>query len=378
MIKLFFLTLILVLIFNLYIKESSLDNVVYKRSISKKFVEQKEEVEMINIIENKNFFPLSFFFITQSIPKNVNIKNGVSLENMSNSNIGTMKISLKSYERKKRIVKFDIEKRGLYLFTDPTFNSSDLIGLTEFNKSCNLSIDEICVMPKSIDLNEELIPNGGYTGDISVKRWILEDPIINIGVREYTGFEPEKNIHWPSSLKTDDLMVKNFDYTSDYNCLVLLNGDSKYGSMDYVKGENPLLEKCISLSKTILEELKLSGIPFGIKSNLRMLEYETRNSKTYNIGYGDKYLKDILIGLSKTDYSINNTFDEIINDISAKKDLSRTVIVISTYISKEVLESLNNLKKSSAKVIIITIDKEPNLNLVSGFELFFLKDSDKF
>ncbi len=73
-------------------------------------------------------------------------------------------------------------------------------------------------------MQEELAPAGALLGDISVRRWIVDDPpLMTIGIREYTGNEPERYIHWPSSMKHNKLMVKNFDFTTDNSVLIALN-----------------------------------------------------------------------------------------------------------------------------------------------------------
>ena len=41
----------------------------------------------------------------------------------------------------------------------------------------------------------------GFLGDVSVRRFIYEDPVLTTGFREYTGREPMKHISWTQSAR---------------------------------------------------------------------------------------------------------------------------------------------------------------------------------
>ena len=94
------------------------------------------------------------------------------------------------------------------------------------NTSIGKNQNEIIIFPQKLDIEKSITPLGSFNGDISVKRWIIDDPLMTIGIREYTGNESERFIHWPSSLKYNSLMVKNFDFTTDNNVLIALNIES--------------------------------------------------------------------------------------------------------------------------------------------------------
>ncbi len=77
---------------------------------------------------------------------------------------------------------------------------------------------------------------------------------MTIGIREYTGNEPERYIHWPSSMKYNELMVRNFDFTTDNSVLIALNIETMKPSWEPI--EEDLIENCISIARGVMEELE--------------------------------------------------------------------------------------------------------------------------
>ncbi len=67
---------------------------------------------------------------------------------------------------------------------------------------------------------------GGVIGDISVNRFIFEDPMLTVGFSEYTGREPMRDISWTQSARLGRMMVKNYDHTVDLSVTILLNVQS--------------------------------------------------------------------------------------------------------------------------------------------------------
>src|SRR5699024_304525 len=63
-------------------------------------------------------------------------------------------------------------------------------------------------------------------GDLSVRRLLYEEPVLTVGVREYTGREPMKMISWKQSARRGSWMVNQYDYTTEASVMVLLNLDS--------------------------------------------------------------------------------------------------------------------------------------------------------
>ena len=109
-------------------------------------------------------------------------------------------------------------------------------------------------------------------GDISVRRFIMEDPSLVLGYREYTGAEPLKSISWIQTAKTGRLMVKKHDFTVDNDVAVFV---------DIEHTDKGTAERCLSLVRTACDMLEEAHIPYAMHSNGDLFKTEKGNGRTH-------------------------------------------------------------------------------------------------
>ncbi|MCQ4922517.1 DUF58 domain-containing protein [Tissierella carlieri] len=316
-------------------------NLTYKMEVGKNTFEIGEEIEIVSIIENKKPLTISFLSVEEKFPKGFNL----------DGNIYTLFIM--PYQRVKRTYKISGEKRGLYRIKDVNLELGDFVG---FNKSYeDIEIKrELIIFPKKIDLNESISPIGSLNGDISVKRWIIDDPLMTIGIREYTGNEPQKLIHWPSSAKYNNLMVKNFDFTTDNSVLIVLNIES---AKPYWRGiDDDRIEKAISITRAVMEEFEKLRIPYGLASNACNAGSNYIKGHFYHPGLGANHLYHFLEILGSMSYTVSFTFEETLKNISRRQGNYTTVAVITPKILESYIEPINFLGKTVNKTVVISVD----------------------
>lgn len=355
MLQLLIVFIILGLIFNQYTKEYSLDKLSFRRELKNKIVEIDEPFYVDSIIENRKWLPLSFLQIKEKYPKHFDFVHKNNVQDIGLSKIHTMTMTLLPYQRITRSYELVASKRGRHFLQEATLISGDFIGRETVSKIFDQDHQEVVVLPKPVILDEILEPYGNYYGDISVNRWIIEDPILNRGLREYTGNEPEKHIHWPSSLKTGELLVKNFDFTTDNSAVVVLN--TAMSKHTWGKKDPEKIERCFSITRSVLEEFEDIGIPYGMASNVGTIHQYFGKTLT-DIGYGPGHLRGLLEALGRAEYYSNISFGKLLDKLVTSEDHSRTYILITPTIIEEDLISLAELQKVSGKVILITLSSD--------------------
>lgn len=343
----------------------------YKRNISKAIVEIGEEFEVESILENKKIIPITFLRVNEICPSVIEYVNEAVTEKLSNTILHSMTMTLLPFQRKKRRYRVKANRRGRYLFANATLMVGDILGLKVFDSTLS-PYNEIVVLPEKSVLNEEIVPYGDFNGDISVRRWIIEDPVLIVGVREYTGMEPQKTIHWPSSLKSGRLMVKKFDYTTDNRVMILLNVESCrpfWLNTDFDK-----IEKCISLVRAIAEELEDSGIPYGLGSNGAIMG---RSVEEITVpGWGPAHYEDIIERLGRLSQEINLQFEEMIEEILSREIQYGTYIMVMPYVLEQYIEYINILGDKCQRLIIIAMD-DRNFDLLTQNIIKYVKRGEK-
>ena len=170
---------------------------------------------------------------------------------------------LKARQTLERRIPVAFEKRGRYLLSDLHVSCGDFLGLQEENRRHRIQ-RELIVYPKAWPGGPWERVLGDFLGDVSVRRFIHEDPVLTLGFRDYTGREPMKMISWTRSAQSESLMVKQYDYTTDPSVMVILN-------MEYEGDDKEeLLEVCCSLARSVCQQLEKQGIPYDFVMNARM------------------------------------------------------------------------------------------------------------
>lgn len=355
MIQLLIIFIILGLLFNQYTKEYSLDKLEFRREIKDFILEIEEPFYVDSIIENQKWLPLSFVQVKEKYPNHFDFVYKNNVQEIGLSKVHTMTLSLLPYQRITRSYKLVAHKRGRHYLQEAILISGDFIGLQTVKRIYDQNTQEVVVLPKAAELDKILEPYGNYYGDISVNRWIIEDPILNRGLREYTGNEPEKHIHWPSSLKTGELLVKNFDFTTDHSAVVVLN--TAMSKHIWGKKDPEKIETCFSLTRSILEDFESAGIPYGMASNVGTI-YQHFGKTLTDINYGPGHLRGLLESLGRAEHYSRSAFGKLLGEVQDSQDRYRTYVVVTPTIIKEDLPGLDELQKNSGKVVLITLSND--------------------
>lgn len=349
--------ILLAALLNKLSKEYSMESLNYKRNFSKTVVEIGEEFEISTILENNKFLPITFLQIREEYPDVIEYKGKTDIKKSVDRIIHRIFTTLMPFQRVKRTYKVTGDRRGRYLIKDVNLITGDFLGFTSFTKEL-FFLQEVIFLPKRYDIEKNLVPYGDYNGNISVRRWIIEDPILIVGIRDYTGYEPQKTIHWPSSLKSGRMMVKKFDYTTDNRVLIILNIEAFkpfWMNIDHV-----MIEKCISLTRTLCEDFETQGIPYGFVTNSQ-LSGSYYNGNTIMPGWGKPHLDVIIESLGRIDYGINMIFEELLTQIIRNDDKYGTCIIITPSVIDSYVENINTLDRCCEKTVVISLS-ESNLD----------------
>lgn len=165
-------------------------------------------------------------------------------------------------QRLTRTLQAKLPKRGRYLFLGCRINGGDLLGLQDDYRTLSL-FKEVVVMPRRAASPSFDMLLGGMIGDISVNRFIFEDPMLTIGFSDYTGREPMRDISWTQSARLGRMMVKNYDHTIDLSVTILLNVQSVLNVFE----EDDKLEECCSIARSVCEQLESKHIQYSFLSN---------------------------------------------------------------------------------------------------------------
>jgi len=303
-----------------------------------------EELTLRYSVTNEGRLPLLFLNLTVSFTEGVDIREDEDFFKKHVRKTGSQfsvnhHLFLMPRGRYSGRIRFSFRERGVHRIGTFYLEAGDFLGL---RSSINtLETGQKIIVTARLSEEEPVVETlGGVLGDISVRRFIFEDPNLLIGYREYTGREPLRDISWLQTAKQGQLMVRQNDYTVDNTVAVVVN---QAGSGRRVT------EECLRLTRTVCETLEERKVPYALLSNGDLGDLPE--------GLGKSHLTVILkkIGVSRGISFLS--FAELIDRCIAERLNNRSYIVITPE-SGETESLLDHLQShSDHRLCVVTAGK---------------------
>jgi len=316
--------------------ENTLKNIHYKTAPSKSLVEQDEEVDIVSEIHNDKWLPVLYIELFENLPKNAKIFGDDELKKFFMLPNQIVEVS----------TTISLPKRGRYLLTGGTLYGGDFFGSETIIQRKNTWQEVVVIPPKA---NSPVLKNllGGFLGDVSVNRFIMPDPILTVGARDYTGREPQKDISWAHSLRTRKLMVKQYDHTLELAVTVVLNLETS------PQGKESAIEQCLSIARSVCEELERRKIKYSFLTNAVAVGAIGRGNDLRD-GLGHSHYRAILECLGRAAYLWQESFGSLLQKSLRRAEQGRHHIIITPEAITD-YTAINRLREvSGAESIIIT------------------------
>ena len=113
-------------------------------------------------------------------------------------------------------------KRGFFKWNGVSVTGTDALGLISKSKAYETAPAEIIVYPRPLPVSLELPSASGWGVNESESGRTRGAGIELRGIREYRFGDSLRHIHWPSSARTGQLLVKEFEAQhDDYNAIMV-------------------------------------------------------------------------------------------------------------------------------------------------------------
>ncbi len=246
--------------------------------------------------------------------------------------------------------------RGCRHIRQAMLYGGDYLGLQEEEQYFSVN-QEVVVIPELLNCPTLDKTLGSYLGDVSVNRFILEDPVLTVGFREYTGREPMRAISWSQTSRVGKLMVKNYDYTLDMAVTILLNIKTDM----LTEESNARIEDCYRITRTVCEELEEKRIKYNFYTNATISGFAGTWSGIGE-GLGDTHYHYVVEGLGRAVNYAYCDFSNLLHKAAESSDQNNSYIIITPYEDDEWQAELRRLRgRSSGSVCILTPDIIPSI-----------------
>ncbi len=135
------------------------------------------------------------------------ISNETGMPNATGSRILTF---LRGHQRRIYTARTWLTNRGGFTLGPTTITSGDPFGIFRVSRKIPAS-SSLIVLPMIVQVAAFLSPPGLLPGGKAIRRKSADVTPHASGVREYVAGDPMKRIHWPTSIRRGQLMVKEFE-----------------------------------------------------------------------------------------------------------------------------------------------------------------------
>ncbi|MCL1996569.1 MAG: DUF58 domain-containing protein [Defluviitaleaceae bacterium] len=309
----------------IYTTKHALDGINYITETKNMLVEIDEEFSITTVITNSKFMPVLFLNINEILPNDITLAGNFTLvpqEHKPYTNL-VYSVYLMPYKRLKRTVKATLPKRGRYTFLGSRLSAGGFLGLSETGKDFNY-IYEVVLPPKPFEMEKLKQVLGSFMGDISARRFIIEDPVLTVGFREYTGREPMRQISWSQTAKFTKTMVKNYDYTFDPTVTIVLSPYTE----EKTEKDMEQLEILFSMTRSVCDFLETTKVPYKFITNVLTVDY-VRQRTVVRDGLGSVHICAILEILGRATYNTMESSEELLTNIAHTAEAGRAHIILT-------------------------------------------------
>ena len=320
-----------------------------------------DEIFLVETVHNRKILPVPWLKVNINTSKWLDFAETLSVV-AQESRCVTSNFLLKSYQKTIRRWKVKCSKRGVFTTENVTFIGGDLFNLS--NVSFPVRVDaKVVVYPEVLNLEEMFVPANYLQGDNIVRRWIVDDPFIVAGAREYTSGDSMNRIHWRATAKEGRLMVRKNDFTSRLSLTVILNIQSiEFEYKDVVDKE--MMELGIKAAATFLDKALKTGSPVRLASNSCTVDKKDEMIFTDEAS-GRNHIGELLKILAQLQLMNLMDFDNFLPEI-AEGIQGSDIIIITCYINEQICSTARALKLKGNSVKLLILDPLVNVSDLPG------------
>jgi len=329
-------------------RKHALRSVMYRFETSHVLVAPEQPFEMITKVANPTRMFIPYIRLTEYLPLGLSPVGDLTYETQNYDHeprIAT-KIFLLPRNEWVRHMPASISKRGRFLFPHIWLRGGDFLGLTD-DMRVEKRMNEIVVYPAPAE-DAAIQPSmDNFLGDISVRRFIMEDPVLTVGFREYTGREPLKMISWLQSARLAKPMVKIFDYTAELSVSVVVDIDTQIVNANE---KEQAIEQCYSLGHTVCRFLEQRKIHYDLFANFQTQGVSQASWQHLSKGLGEMHLHKVLEGLGRATHTSFESSEALLARVSQNGN-AKGVIVITARDESRARILLSHHKIESAMIL---------------------------
>lgn len=320
--------------------------VVLQIRTSDEMIVEGDQAEIWTVLENRSWMPIPWFEIAHPVPEGMLVLDG---------NEWRTEIVYRTYlfprqrVQRRHIVRCD--RRGLHRFERAEIQFGDGIGLKDIHDNL-LSGAQIVVRPRLLGEDQLPVRLQELVGERAVVRWYQEDTSRLQGIRSYQLGDPYKNIHWAATARTGQLMVKQFETTSETDFYVVLN--TQFFEPYWLGNIKAVIDQQCRLAATYFQLAADQGYSYGLYTNASWVGAGPLHVPCDRLPSHFDTMYQALGGLIDR---ANCPFVDVLEGLRGRLRNSSTLVVMTGFWSDEIAMAVEHLRSEGHNIVVVAYDK---------------------
>ncbi|KRE92747.1 hypothetical protein ASG89_33055 [Paenibacillus sp. Soil766] len=313
-----------------------------------------DDILMIETIVNRKLAPIPWLRLESTIHAGLHFTQMNNLEVSSGSLFQNHRslFSLMPYTRIVRRHGVHAAKRGWYKLETIAATMGDFVGLQAASTTHRIHV-ELLVYPRLVNRDDIPLLSSRWQGDVTVQRWIMPDPFLVSGAREYRYGDTMNSIHWKATARSQRLQVYNREFTADPRLLIIVNSQVTETMWDAVT-DPELVEIALSYAATLAEHAVSRGVPVGFGYN-GWLQNEP-GAPVYCApegGWGQ--LTHLFQTMAKLAISCARSCEDFLDYGIEVEGEALDIILLTAFVSEGMARSIERLEASGHSVFLVPL-----------------------
>lgn len=349
-------------------RKRSLTHLDYHCALDREEATEGEVVELVETIKNRKWLPEPWLKSEITTSKWLDFAGAQSIVTDKTRFVPSFFV-VRSYQKVQRSWHVTCLKRGDFSIQKVGLVSSDLFGTVNLSKAAPVD-SRILVLPRGLDLDAFVLAPRYLSGDVVVRRQLLEDPFYLAGVREYTERDSMNQIHWAATVKEGKFMVHNRERTASQSLTVILNMQSMPFETAAVTNE-AAVENAIRVCASFFEQTLQDQTPVQFFTNASVTGERV---PTYSGEYwGDEHIHDLLCLLARLWLQSTDDIGVYLRDLFDQVQTSDCVLA-TAYLNEEMLSFARAKAQQGVRVKLYVTGRVSAAQLAEDCEIYCLQD----
>ncbi|MGP4040707.1 DUF58 domain-containing protein [Gracilibacillus sp. D59] len=354
--------LIIIILQGLLFNKLGLKGITYKRAFKQDNVFEGETIEMVDEIANKKLLPIPWIRLESKMSPYLISQSEREKQQKEGEMFHRTLFSLLPYQKITRRHQLIGTKRGYYPLNTVSVTTGDSVGFSEVFDSFEASTS-VTVYPKLVPMEDIPLPSHSWLGDITVKRWIVEDPFLQAGIREYQQGDSLNSINWKATARTQSLQINKKDFTADHHLMIYVNFDTNEDIRMPIE-QPDVIEKGLSYAASLANYAIEQGISTGFGCNGYFVEPFTNTTdrikpsvrvEPSNSGQQTAYIFD---AIAKVKMDRSRNFRAFLQE-DIDQGLTKTdIIIFAVKVTEKMEKQIAQLESLGNAVEVVTIGEE--------------------